>query len=89
MIAPIQIFPFRSVPAEVRALAARSDAPWRWAALLSNAGARLFWGDVNFKGPARPGSIARGMDENVLFDAHVLSATERVVFFTDENGALT
>jgi hypothetical protein len=32
--------------------------------------------------------IARGMDENVLFDAHVLSATERVVFFTDENGAL-
>ena len=89
MIAPIQIFPFRSVPAEVRALAARSDAPWRWAALLSNAGARLFWGDANFKGPARPGSIARGMDENVLFDAHVLSATERVVFFTDENGALT
>ena len=57
-------------------------APWRWAALLSNAGARLFWGDVNFKGPARPGSIARGMDENVLFDAHVLSTTERVVFFT-------
>lgn len=78
-----KIVPFRSLPAAARRLAAPTDSPWVWAAVLDVPAMTPFWGPNGPKKPAAQGSFARNLGENVFFDFH-RTADGWLVFMTND-----